>query len=192
MNSFRLLVCWFLLVVACASCQQNYVPKPHTYFRIDFPEKEYRIFDNSCPFSFEYPVYGTLVRDTRPASEPCWYYINFPKYKGTIYLTYKKIDNDFDIFMEDNWRFIYTGMAQKADAIIPHPYVIPEINVYGTLYDIKGDAASSVMFYVTDSVQNFLRGSLYFYARPNYDSLAPAINFFREDVDVLMKTIRWK
>jgi gliding motility-associated lipoprotein GldD len=184
-----------ILLLACMllfSCQQNYVPKPHAYFRIDFPEKEYQMYDNICPFTFEYPVYGKLIPDTRPTSEPCWFNIDFPKYRGTIYLSYWKIDSNFDRFIEDDWRMIYGGIAQMADAVDPVGYENSENKVFGTLYDIKGNAASAVQFFVTDSVKNFLRGSLYFATRPNHDSLAPAISFFREDIDHLMKTIRWK
>ena len=179
-----------LLVITLFSCRQNYVPKPHSYFRIDFPEKEYRLYDSICPFTFEYPVYGSVAH--RPESD-CWLNMTFPEYKGTIYLTYSEINNNFDQFIEDNWKMIYSGIAQMADAVVPHEYVNPELNVYGTLYDIKGNAASSTLFFVTDSVRNFLRGSLYFYIkRPNQDSLAPVINFFREDIITLMESVRWK
>jgi len=187
-SPFRLL----LLLVFLFSCQRNYTPKPHSYYRIDFPEKEYRLYDSICPFSFEYPVYGTLVPDTHPASEPCWLNIVFPKYKGTIYLTYNEIDGSLDQFIEDDWDIVYKKIAQKADAVDTHQYDNPETGVYGVMYDIRGNAASQVQFYVTDSVKNVLRGSLYFYAVPNQDSLAPVVNFFRKDVIVLMESLRWK
>ncbi len=180
-------VCMFLF-----SCQRNYTPKPHAYFRIDFPEKEYQRYDNICPFTFEYPVYGRLVPDTRPTSEPCWFNIEFPKYKGTIYLTYLKIDDNFDQLIENEWKMVYSKIAQRADAVEPHEYANPDLKVYGTIYDIKGNAASSALFFVTDSVKNFLRGSLYFAAKPNQDSLAPAVTFFREDIIHLMESIEWK
>jgi len=64
--------------------------------------------------------------------------------------------------------------------------------VYGILYDLKGNTASSVQFYVTDSVKHFLRGSLYFEAVPDADSLAPVINFFRGDIVHLIETLKWK
>ena len=83
-------------------------------------------------------------------------------------------------------------MAQRADAVDEIPLFDPEANVFGMLYDIKGNVASSVNFFVTDSVKNFIRGALYFSNRPNHDSLAPAIDFFREDILHLMRTIKWK
>ena len=87
---------------------------------------------------------------------------------------------------------IYSKIAQKADAVESHEYANPETKVYSVIYDIRGNAASQVMFYVTDSVKNFLRGSLYFTVRPNHDSLSPVVAFFREDIIHLIKTIRWK
>jgi gliding motility-associated lipoprotein GldD len=192
-SSFKFLGLCFLTVFLF-SCQQNYTPKPDSYFRIDFPERGYQLFDTACPFIFEYPVYGTLTPDIRPASEPCWFNINFPKYRGIIYLTYKKIDNDaiFDQLIENEWTMVYNRLAQRADAVDPLVYDNPESNVFGTLYDIKGNAASAALFFVTDSVRHFLRGSLYFSVRPNQDSLAPAIAFFREDIIHLMESVRWK
>ena len=182
------------------SCQQNYTPKPSSYYRIDFPEKEYQLLDSSHPFTFEYPVYGTLVErkptirnENELSSDPIWININFPRYKGTIHLTYLKINDNFDVFIEENWKIIYKKIAQRADAVEDERiYADTEQNVYGTLYDISGDAASAVQFFVTDSTNHFLRGSLYFSVRPNQDSLAPVISFFREDIIHLIESFRWK
>jgi len=185
-----------VLLFACIlmfSCQRNYTPKPHAYYRIDFPDKEYRLYDSICPFTFEYPVYGTLTHVTPPSSDSCWINIIFPKYKGTIYLTYRKIDDNFDQYIEGEWNMVYKKIALRADAVDDRLfYENHEMKVFGRLYDIKGNAASQVLFYVTDSVKNFLRGSLYFYAVPNQDSLAPVNSFFREDVIVLMESLKWK
>ena len=189
-NNLGYFVSGFCLILIMFSCQQNYTPKPPGYFRIDFPNKEYQLFDSNCPFTFEYPVYTVL--EQVDLHEYCRFNLNFPKYKGTIHLTYHKIDGNFDVFIEDNWSMIYKIIAQKADAVIPHIYSYPELNVHGTMYDISGDAASAVHFWVTDSINNFLKGSMYFSVRPNYDSLAPVINFFREDIIHLMETFKWK
>ncbi len=178
-----------LLVFAC---QQNYTPKPHAYYRIDFPEKIYQSYESDCPFTFDYPIYGTVKPNDSPTAEPCWLNVQFPKYKGTIHLTYKPINQNFDDFLEDSWTIIYKKIAQKADAVEPYDYADPVHKVYGTIYDIKGNAASPVQFFVTDSVKNFLRGSLYFSAKPNQDSLAPVVSFFKEDIVHMMESVRWK
>ena len=187
-NSFGLLISALLLF----SCVQNYTPKPNAYYRIDFPEREYRMYDSICPLTFEYPVYGNLIHIIPPTSDTCWIDINFPKYKGTIHLSYRKIDNNLDVLIEDIWKFVYSKNAQRADAVDEYKCFIPERNVYGIIYDSKGNAASPVQFYLTDSVKNYLRGSLYFFVKPNHDSLAPVVNFFREDILHLIETVEWK
>jgi len=174
------------------SCQRSYSPKPHSYFRIDFPDKEYRLFDSTCPFIFEYPVYGTIVNDNRPRSGHCWMNIVFPQYRGTLHLTYHEINNNFDQVIEDDWRMVYSRLSLRADDIEDFAIIDHEENVFGIMYHIKGNAASSVQFFLTDSVKHFLRGAFYFNVIPNYDSLAPAINFFRDDVLHLTQTLKWK
>jgi len=191
-NRIRNLLGLLFVCTLIFSCQRNYAPKPQAYFRIDFPEREYRMYDNTCPFTFEYPVYATLVPDTRHGSKPCWFDIKFPGYKGTIHLTYLEINNSFDRLIEENWRMLYSGIAQRADGIDEKCIENHEAKTYSTIYEISGNAATHVLFYVTDSVKNFLRGSLYFTVRPNHDSLAPVVAFFREDIIHLIESVRWE
>ena len=64
--------------------------------------------------------------------------------------------------------------------------------VFGSLFLLEGNSASPVQFLLTDSASHFLRGALYFDCRPNADSLAPAIDYLRQDVIELMQTFRWR
>ena len=80
----------------------------------------------------------------------------------------------------------------KADAITQTRYEDSSSSVYGILFDIKGNTASSVQFFVTDSILHFLRGALYFNTEPNKDSLAPVIDFIREDIVHLIESMHWK
>ena len=172
------------------SCHRIDSPKPRGLFRIDLPEKEYVSYNSSCPFTFEYPVYGKIVTDPY-SDEPCWFNIEFPQYKGQIYLSYKPVNGNIDLLIEDAHKLAYEH-AVKADAIEENYWENAERHVYGTVYLISGNAASSIQFYVTDSTTNYLRGSLYFYTQPDKDSLAPVINFFRQDVIHLVETLEWK
>jgi len=181
------LIILFLVI----SCKQTFTPKPRGYHRTDFPAKEYQKFDSTCPFTFEYPKYGKIQRDMDPNAEPCWINIAFPEFKAKIHLSYKTIAGSAVQFMEDSRTLAYKH-AIKADAIDELLVDEPQRKVYGIIYDIRGNAASSIQFYLTDSVRHFLRGSLYFEAHPNKDSLAPAIDFFRKDMEKLINTDRWK
>jgi len=58
-------------------------------------------------------------------------------------------------------------------------------------YEVIGNAASPSQFYVTDSIKNFLLGSVYFKTKPNYDSILPAATYLRNDMRVLMESLKW-
>ena len=81
---------------------------------------------------------------------------------------------------------------KKADNIEHRVFINEDNKVYGTYFQIIGDAASQSQFYVTDSIQNFVTGSVYFYTKPNYDSILPAADYLQNDMRAIMETLRWK
>lgn len=176
-------------------CKHASVPKPKGYFRIDLPEKKYVTFiapeKNPLPLTFEYPGYGSLSFNNEQ-NEAGWFNIEFPQYKAKIYLTYKKINNDFGDLMEQTYKMNVKNHISKADAINEQAFTNRQKKVYSILYDLKGNTASAVQFYATDSTGNYLRGSLYFSSEPDADSLAPVIDFFRQDIVHLIETLEWK
>ena len=188
----------FIIICACFGCKEVTVPKPKGYFRIDLPEKKYIPLDpallniQNIPFTFEYPEYGKIVTEKSDINEPGWFNIEFPFYKAKIYFTYKEISGDFDGIMEQTYKMNVKNHISKAEAINEQVINNKEENVYGILYDLKGNTASAVQFYVTDSINHYLRGSLYFSSEPNADSLAPVIDFFRGDIIHLIETLKWK
>ncbi len=44
---------------------------------------------------------------------------------------------------------------------------------------------------LTDSINHILAGALYFYAKPNYDSIIPALKYIEKDMVRLIETIEW-
>lgn len=181
------------LMLTIPACNENdYIPKPRGYFRINFPGKEYRSFDTTCPYTFEYPKYAVIKPDPNVSADLCWYNIDFPAFRGTLYLSYKPVNHNVSEYFEDSRNFV-TKHIPKADDIAATEYHNDSANVHGLIYDIKGTNVASVyQFCVTDSSRHFLRGALYFYAAPNNDSLAPVLDFIRQDIDHLLSTLRWK
>ncbi len=94
--------------------------------------------------------------------------------------------------MEQTYRMNVKNHITKADAINEQMIIDPERKIYGILYDLKGNTATAVQFFVTDSTKHFFRGSLYFFSEPNPDSLAPVNEFFREDIIHMIETLKWK
>lgn len=192
------LIMLLVFLSASYSCRDVSVPKPKGHFRIDLPERHYIVYDekpgmkNYLPVTFEYPAYGNLTFNNEKKNEPGWFNIEFPRYRASIYLTYKDIKNDFEGLMEQTYKMNVKNHIAKADAINEQLFNNMEEKVFGILYDLKGNTASAVQFYVTDSTKHYLRGSLYFSAEPNADSLAPVIDFFREDILHIIETLKWK
>jgi len=181
-----------LILVVLASCQNSYVPKPRGYYRIDFPGKEYRLFDTTFPYTFEYPVYAKIVRDSSRMAEPYWINVVYYPYNAQLHISYKTINNNLATYLNDSHTLVNKHIP-KANAISQREYVDTVENVFGLVYEITGsDAASTYQFYLTDSTRNFVRGALYFDLVPNNDSLAPVIGFLKKDVEHMITTFRWK
>ena len=172
------------------SCKRHYTPKPRGYPRINVPAHSYRQYKSSCPFTFEYPVFATVKRDSSRLAEPCWINIEYPALQAKVYLSYKTINNNLALLLEDSRTFVYNHVSM-ADAIDEKIISHPEHKVYGIMYDLKGNAASAFQFFATDSVHHFIRASLYFNNRPNYDSLAPIIAYIRQDLVHMVETLEW-
>ena len=184
----------FLLITFASiffACNETYTPKPHGWLRTEFPEKKYRLFDSVYPYTFEIPVYSKVVKDTGKNVEKYWANWEFPKFNATVFLSYKNIQNNLDSYEEDTRDLAYKHSV-KADAIESKIWENKNAKVYGILYDIKGDVASQIQFYLTDSTKHFLRGAFYFNEVPNKDSLAPALKFLKKDIDRMIQTFKWK
>lgn len=186
------LLLWILAFTSCTS-ETVSTPKPRGYFRIDFPEKKYQTFNGSCPFTFEYPVYANISVDQERNAQPCWNNLNFPQFNAKLHLTYydffsEKAYND----MTEGARTLAMKHTVKANAIDQKYINYPDKKVYGVYYAIEGNTASSVQFFLTDSVKRYFRGALYFDERPQYDSLQPVIKFIKKDIDQMIATFKWK
>ena len=188
----------FLIVLALVlnSCNSGYTIKQTGYYRIDFPNHEYRVFNRpEYPYTFEYPVYGSVVQDTsffedRPEN-PFWVNIDFPQFKGKIYISYKEVKkNDFNKLINDAFNLTYKH-STKATGILDSLIMTPK-GVSGVFFKVGGNAATANQFFVTDSVNHFLRGALYFDATPNEDSLGIVNDFLEVDMKHLINTLQWK
>lgn len=178
------------LLPSCSDDDSS-TPKPRAYFRLSLPEKKYVAYNTDCPFTFEMPVYAKMDIDKNPSAEPCWLNLNFPSMNGTLHLSYKPVNDNIEAYLEDT----YTLAAKhqiKASSIEEKLISRDSSKVYGLIYEIGGNAASSIQFFLTDSTKNFIRGALYFNVAPNTDSIAPVLEFVRKDIYHMIETFEWK
>lgn len=186
-------ILFVFVVLALASCGKKAQPKPYGYFRIDLPEHEYVEVDNLGPYSIEKSVhcYPNKSDNTHATETDEWINLVYPTINAKIHLSYKHINKStFQQVTEESHSLAYKHTV-RADAIQESYYGNDTTRVYGILYEMKGNAASPAQFYVTDSIRNFLRGSLYFNHTPNADSIAPAANYVLQDMIHLIETLKW-
>ena len=193
-NKLSILFIAFAIAFVANSCDgnDNYLPKPRGYFRIDLPERSYSRVDTIERYSFECPDYALLTYDRYSPHEKNWVNIEMPQFKGSIHLTHKPVNGNLGNYLEDVHTML-TKHLQKANGIRDSLIVNNEHQVYGLFIEMDGKGVATPMqFYLTDSTKNFVRGALYFNFLPNNDSMQPVINFIREDIDHMINTFEWK
>lgn len=189
---FKSIISLLVILTIAISCDQTYTPKPRGYIRIELPERSYISLDSTFPYKFEYPSYAKLSTPKEAINQPYMLNIDIPRYKATLFLTYKAVNGNIATYLEDNHVFLSRHIS-KASAIDESVVASEEHDVWGAIYTISGSgAASPLQFFVTDSSANFLRGALYFNVVPNNDSLAPVIEFLQKDIAHLIETLQWK
>lgn len=193
-SSIILLFCF--VAVIFFSCKENPVHKPKGYYKIDFPKHQYQVFNDAAyPYSFEFPVYAKVVKDTsffgEATENPWWINVEFPGFAGKIYMSYKEIGKyKLDTLLRHSFRLSdahNSKAASKEDLLIETPN-----NVHGLFFELGGNVATANQFFVTDSTKHFLRGALYFDATPNEDSLKIVNDFLFDDMKHLINTLKWK
>ncbi|MDR2954162.1 MAG: hypothetical protein LBV43_03685 [Prevotella sp.] len=181
-----------LLTVLCfifISCNE-YTPKPNAYPRIERQESGTDTFIYSN-FSFLYPQVAKIERIKNEGDSKFWFNIAYLQYDATIHCTYLKLDrNSLPKMLDEAYHFAYDH-ASKAESISQIQYSDSLHKNTGILYDISGQVASPVQFYITDNVSNFIRGALYFNREVKMDSVSPVVQYIRQDIIKLMESVQW-
>lgn len=179
------------MLVSCANSDEL-SPKPYAFHRIDLPPRSYEGWENTCAYTFEKSKAARVVMPD-DTNQSCWINLEYPELQATVYLTYGAIRNENDLgkYIAEAQRLTYKHTI-KASSIEEIPVRNAERQVYGFYYKVGGNAASNSQFYLTDSSNHFVRGSMYFYATPRADSLAPVVTYVQADLEQLLETFRWK
>ncbi|MBI3138124.1 MAG: hypothetical protein HYZ15_06040 [Sphingobacteriales bacterium] len=187
-----------VLIFLLFSCNSDYAAgKKKGYFKIDFPEKKYQLFDQpGYPYTFEYPVYAQVIRDTTFFEDKAgdwWINVDIPRFNGRIHISYKPINaaNVFDSLVRDGFKMAYKQHVDVSTGINDSLVQTPN-GVEGIYFSLGGNTATANQFFLTDSVRHFLRGALYFNAAPNADSLGIVNDFLKQDLRHLINTLKWR
>ncbi len=175
-----------ILSLSLLSCGDEKLPKPSGQLSLEYPPAKYMKFSNSCGFDFDKNELAEVK-----VTSGCGLEIHYPKMKATVYLTYKPINNNLETLLIDAQKLTYEH-AIKANDIAEQPYVNLDRKVYGMFYQVGGNAATNAQFYATDSTKNFVTASMYFYSKPNFDSILPAADYIKNDMKQIIESIKWK
>lgn len=175
-----------ILIVLFFSCTESYTPKPRALVKFNFANKFYEPININCNFSFEKPIYSSIIQ----IDQNCSFNLKFPAQNGTLHVTYISLNDNLFEHIEASRDLAFKHQRQ-ADAISEVKYLNDEHDVYGMMYDYNGITATSTQFYLTDSVNHFFRGALYLNSEVT-DSLLPINNYLKQDIIHIIETFRWK
>ena len=180
-------IIYFTIVsVIFISCRQNTtIPKPNAFLKLEYPVATYKTTTSPIAYQFQYSDQANF-----DVKQNQWGNISYPKLKAEINITYQPVDGNLVELVRDAEKLTYKHTI-KADGIEVYPFEDIEKKVYARLFTLTGDVASPLQFQVTDSVKNFLYGSLYFKTVPNYDSVLPAIDYVKKDITHLIESLEW-
>lgn len=175
------------------ACDSHYSPKPRGFFRIEFPDHTYQLYESGCPFSFEFSKYAFIEADRSQTAKTCWMDVVYPEFNARLHLSYFHFGHpqEFSALLEDAHKFAFSHVAQ-ASTIEQTRIHSPDHAVYGIWYDIGGNVASNVQFFVTDSSRHYLRAALYFNENPRIDSIQPVLDFLRVDIERMVESWHWQ
>jgi len=168
------------------------------YPKVDYPARNLIKFqEDYCNMTFQYPDYFDVEQDKyyfdgKPL-DPCWFDLSSKALNCSLHCSYLEIRNKdhFDELVGDVFQLAAKHNAKanyRKEQVIENE----KDNVFGLIFELSGPVASPFQFYVTDSLSNFMRGSIYFNARVNPDSIAPVYQFVKEDLLTMIESFEWE
>lgn len=184
----RYLLGFLFLFTACRG-DELLIPRPIANLRVEFPERQYAPLELDCPYQFELASYMTAVSPNQ--ENPCHQDISLGQFNGMLHLSYVPIENNLPGLIGYSIDKVREHQV-KASAIQDSMIFNPEQRVYGTFYEFYGNAATPFQFHFTDSVNHFIRGTVYFNATPNFDSIYPVLQYIKTDLVHLIGSNKWR
>lgn len=182
MNKFFYITIALFMVFGC---KQEVMPKPKAYLSLQYPPKKYQKINVKKPYSFE------VLSNTKIVDLPDgWLKVEYPSLKASIDITYRPLHNNLKVLLTESEKLVFEHTV-KADQISSTKFNNIEQKVYGSMFDITGNSASQVQFHITDSTKHFLKGSLFFRSKPNYDSILPAVDYIKQDMIRIVESLKW-
>ncbi len=198
-NLFQIHVIKFLryliiLFVLSSGCQpRGFLPKPTGYNRIEIPAHAYQISPDTLPYRFEHSNLAQIKKDSSWIAERYWVDLDYATLGAHVEITYKPVQGSTKLlrgYLNDAYKLTAKHNV-KANAIEESIVQLPN-GMTASISELEGEVPSQFQFHVTDSVNHFLRGALYFPTAVKNDSLEPVIDYIKHDLMHLLNTLEWQ
>ena len=182
-----------LLLFLLLACQEAYfTPKPFGYHRLDLKTPIYHWLNEKAPYKFLISDQAEVQPDRHYLARDHWIEIYYPEYEAVMNVSYKPIKNNSDSLA----RFFETSLrlTQKhhirASSI--DEYTLKTAKGYhAVIHELEGNVPSPMQYIVTDTMQHFLRITLYFPYSDKNDSIAPIITYLKQDMLKMLHSTEW-
>lgn len=188
-----LLLTQAIFLVACVEKEAPNSAKPKGYFRIATPPVAYQKWDSILPFTFEYSKYSQFSISKNEKNK-YWMDLYYPQFNASLKMTLVPLKNNLrELVVNEEKMLMFHVESRKADDIQYSVIQDNSAKLYGQIYELVGKgAATPLNFWVTDSLNYYVRATLYFNFAPNNDSLEPVIKYLKTDVLHMIDTWNWK
>jgi gliding motility-associated lipoprotein GldD len=178
------------LVLSLPGCKDHVsLPKPKAWPRIDLPQHAYQSWGNKvCPFSFDIPG---ISRPDSVLEDSCWMNFYIEPFNCWWHITYRHIPSSGKSrgqHLMEYHNLVYKH-SQKSSRIVESP--VRTKSGDGVFYELFGDVGVPAQF-IFGNDKHLVMNSFYFPRAVNGDSLAPVIDFVKEDMHQMIRTISWK
>jgi len=178
-----------LIIIIFCGCGDEPYPKPNGYPRLVLPNIGYENWRNNCNVFFRKPIEASIETVQQ---KPCFFNLYYPSLNAKIHCSYMPVNGNLKEIIDQEYK-LKEKHNQFSTNIKERVYHNEIKNVHALLFNISGTkSATPLQFFITDSINHFFRGTLYFNTSPNNDSLATAIEFIKTDIDTLVESFEWK
>ena len=162
--------------------------RPYGYMREEYLEEKYIDFSNE----FMKFKHSSLSKIEIIPHKKHWFNLIYPHIKATIYLTYFPVNKNLEKLVYESELSVKRHQI-KASYIKEKSFFNPKSKNYGKIYQLGGESASNLQFYLTDGVKHFLSGILYFdHYVVDEDFLLPKIKYIKKNIKKLLESLTWK
>ena len=185
------IICSLYFLFTFFSCENNSsLPKQDAYLRIEFNEPNYLIHKSqNSKINFLYNTSSSSLESISARTIN----LDYKKLGMSLDLSFDKLNDETELtnYLRD-FNLLLDAHTKRSNGFLIKEFENRNYSTYGKLYEFRGDVASPIQFFLTDSINNFIHGSLNMTFKSKYDSIYPSVQYIKNDILVFFESINLK